>query len=285
MLRSSWHYGLTLVFSVCSCFAACRVFSHCFALACLRRAFVKCSVHGFTPRLTHSMPIRITKPPSVFAIRGAISPSNDPGLELPIPSFRFGSAALTPAFRYSTAPRYTDATRRFMLRSRKRGPKLWPRSLVSNVRSMVANEIGDPSGGIGQCKLFHVIGPPLVIAAVKHVWHAAGREGADGHPFPASAHVDELARAVNDTPRPFGLGRISLPGIHAKELVAGRVHELAADRPRSLLVYRGIALGSEPSSLIARNQALTPGHMMAQHGCASLSRFGRGPSAYNLRHF
>ncbi len=67
-----------------------------------------------------------------------------------------------------------------------------------------------------------------MIAAVKHVWHAAGREGADGHPFPSSAHVGELARAVNDTPRPFGLGRISLPDIHAKELVAGRVHELAA---------------------------------------------------------
>jgi hypothetical protein len=62
-------------------------------------------------------------------------------------------------------------------------------------------------------KLFHGIGPPLVIAAVKHVWHATGREVADGHPFSPSAHVRELAGAVNDTPRPFGLGRISLPRI------------------------------------------------------------------------
>jgi hypothetical protein len=28
-----------LIFSVCSCFAACRRFSHYVALACLRRAF------------------------------------------------------------------------------------------------------------------------------------------------------------------------------------------------------------------------------------------------------
>src|ERR1700739_818591 len=64
--------------------------------------------------------------------------------------------------------------------------------------------------------LFHVIGRPFVVPAVSHVWHAAGREVADGHPFPSSTHVGELARAVNDTPRPFGLGGISLPGLHDK---------------------------------------------------------------------
>src|SRR3954463_16388866 len=46
-----------------------------------------------------------------------------------------------------------------------------------------------PSRYHAGCKLFHVIGPPFVIAAVKHVWHATGREGADRHPFPSSAHV------------------------------------------------------------------------------------------------
>src|SRR6516164_2079124 len=84
-----------------------------------------------------------------------------------------------------------------------------------------------PSAIMGPCELFHIIRPPLMIAAVKHVWHAAGREVADGHPFPSSTHVGEFACAVNDTPRPLGLGGISLPRIHDKVLFAGRIRELA----------------------------------------------------------
>src|SRR5690348_8830186 len=92
----------------------------------------------------------------------------------------------------------------------------------------LAQKPHDPLPERSARKLFHGIRPPLVIAAIEHVWHAAGREVADGHPFPASAHIREFARAVNDAVRPFGLGRISLPGIHDKVLVATRVHELAA---------------------------------------------------------